>query len=495
MSSLFYGLEIAKTGLSVSQQAISLTGNNIANANTVGYTRQRLATNAIDSCYTTRILESGSIGGGVETELIDQIRSEYLDKQIRDEYASMGEYSVRADEMEFIETIFNETSDVGISSALADFFDSLSTLSTDPSSEEIRTNVQQNAIQLTETFNYYYNQLVEQQDSYNDAMKVTVDTINDLLTNIASYNEQIFSYELSGQQANELRDERNVLLDELSELVNIEYSETSEGKMIVSVEGVELVNHTDTTLLETRDELTGAVSGQTGYYEIYLEGTTTTFTYSSGELQAYKDLRDGNSVDDMGIPYMLTSINTLAQSLAEEFNTVHNTGYTMPFDSTSSMTGIDFFEVPSGGYTDINAGNFSVSDEVLENICYIAASSELIDLSAANTQEGNNEIALELVALTSSENLATIGNFEDYFASFVVEVGIESASCGEMVDSQEAIVENLENRRESISGVSLDEEMVNLISYQYSYSAASRVLTAIDEALDTLINGTGVVGR
>ncbi|MDD5018154.1 MAG: flagellar hook-associated protein FlgK [Eubacteriales bacterium] len=495
MSSLFYGLEIAKTGLSVAQQAISITGNNIANADTVGYTRQRLVTQAIDSCYTTRILESGSTGGGVEVVLIDQIRSEYLDKQIREEFAALGESSTRAEEMEFIETILNETSDSSISSVLADFFNSLSELSTDPSSEEIRTNVQQNAIQLTETLNYNYNQLVEIQDSYNEAMKVTVDTINNLLTNIASYNEQIYSYELSGQQANELRDARNVLLDELSELVNIEYWETSEGKQIVTIEGVELVNHTDATLLETSADQTGVVSGQTGYYSIYYEGTTTEFAYSSGELQAYKNLRDGNSVDGMGIPYMLSSLNTFAQSLAEEFNAVHETGYTMPYDSVASQTGIDFFEIPSGGYGDITAGNISVSAEILDNVNNIAASSELIDLSASNTQEGNNEVALELLALTSSTSLSMIGNFEDYLASFVVEVGIESASCQRMLESQEAIVKNLENRRESISGVSLDEEMINLISYQYSYSAASRVLTAIDEALDTLINSTGIVGR
>lgn len=495
MSSLFYGLEIARTGLSVSQRAINVIGNNIANADTVGYTRQSLATESIDSCNATRIFEMNEGGGGVNVVLIKQIRSDYIDKQIREEYSALGQCNTRAEEMGFIETILDETSDTCIASSIADFFDSLSKLSTDPASEEIRTNVQQNGLQLTETLNYYYNQLVGLQDAYNDAMSVTADSVNSLLTNIASYNEDIYSSELSGQTANELRDQRNILLDELSQLVNIEYTQNSDEKLIISVEGVELLNHTDTTLLEVSADQTGVVSGQTGYYSIYYEGTTTDFAYSSGELAAYKELRDGNAVDSMGTPYILSSLNSLAQSLAEEFNTVHNTGYTMPYGATTSQTGIDFFEVPAGGYNDITAGNIDLSSEVLDNVSNIAASSELIDLTAPSSQEGNNEVALELVALTSSTNIATIGNFEDYWTSFVVELGIECGSCQETLESQEAIIGNLENRRESISGVSLDEEMINLVSYQHAYAAASRIFTAIDEALDKLINGTGTVGR
>ncbi len=495
MSSLFYGLEIARTGLSVSQRAINVIGNNIANVDTVGYTRQKLETASIDSSYGTRIFEASKGGGGVNVVLIEQIRSDYIDKQIREEYSALGECSTRADEMEFIETILNETSDTCIASSIADFFNSLSELSINPASEEIRTNVQQNALQMAETLNYCYNQLTELQNTYNEAMNITVDSINSLLTNISSYNEDIYSSELAGQTANELRDQRNILLDELSKLVKIEYTEDSDKKLIITSQGVELVNHTDTTLLETAADQTGAVSGQAGYYSIYYEGTTTDFAYSGGELAAYEDLRDGNAIDNMGIPYILSSMNTLARSLAQEFNAVHNTGYTMPYGATPSQTGVDFFEVPAGGYADITAGNFALSAEVLANVNNIAASGELIDLSAPNSQEGNNEVARAMAALASSTTLATIGSFEDYWSSFVVELGIESGSCREMLDSQEAIVGNLENRKESISGVSLDEEMINLVSYQHAYAAASRVFTAIDEALDRLITSTGIVGR
>jgi flagellar hook-associated protein 1 FlgK len=495
MSGIFYGLEIARRGLTVNQQAITLTGNNISNANTEGYTRQRLVIDSIYPSPQRRFAGTVAIGGGAEVTYINQVRSDYVDRQLRDEYAAMGQWRTRSEEMGFIESILDETSDSGsISTALADFFKSLSELTTDPDNMEIRTNLQQNGLKLCETLNYYYGQMVDLQKSYNDAMSATVDTINDLTASIASYNKEIYAYELGGQRANELRDKRNLLLDELSELVNISYSEDMEGKLTVSAQNVTLVSHTTTTSLSAAADQTGAVSGETGFYSIYIEGTDQDFEYSGGKLQAYTDLRDGNTVDNIGIPYLLSNLNMLAQSLAEEFNTVHNTGYTIPYGGGTSQTDVDLFEVPAGGYGQITAGNISLSDEVLENVCNIAASKAPIDLLAADTQIGNNEVALALYALTSSTTLDTIGNFENYLKSFIVQVGISSASADEMSESQGTIVDNLETRRDSISGVSIDEEVINLISYQYAYSAASRILTAIDEALDVLINSTGKVG-
>ena len=498
MAGLFYGLQIAKTALYTSQQAISITGHNISNANTVGYTRQRLVTASIDPGAANNRFSptAGSgIGGGVDVKFLDQVRSGYIDRELRRESALLGEWETRTEELAFIETLMNETSDSSLSESMADFFNSIHELSVDPVNEEIRTNLQQNAIKLTETFHHYYNQIAELQNGMNEKMKVTTDEINDMLTNIASYNKQIFSYELSGEKANDIRDKRNVLLDELSERVNIEYSEDSDGHFILSVEGTELVNHTDTTLLEASPDLTGAVTGTPGYYAIYYEGTTTPFDYSSGQLEGYRVLRDGSAVDEIGLPRILDNLNTLARGLAQEFNAVHQTGYTMPYGSVLSQTGIDFFDVPAGGYSAINAGNLALSSDITDSVYNIAASSQLIDLSAANPQQGNNSIALELVALTSSTELASVGNFENYLKSVIVEVAIESAHSSKMITSQQNIVGNLEDRRQSISGVSMDEEMVQLISYQHSYSAASRMITAIDDALDVLINRTGRVGR
>ena len=365
----------------------------------------------------------------------------------------------------------------------------------DPVSEEVRTNMQQNAIKLTDTLNHYYDKFVELQRTYNDTMEVVTKEINDYLTNIAEYNKQVFSYELSGEKANDLRDKRNVMLDELSELVNIEYYENSDGNLIVTVEGVELINHTTATLIEAQPDLTGVVSGEPNFYEIYYAGTTTVFDYSDGKLQAYKDLRDGNAVDNIGLPKIIDELNILARSIAEEFNTVNNAGYTIPYGSNASQTGVDLFEVPVGGYTSITAGNFSISAALEESVFNIAASDQLVDLTAASTQQGNNVNALVMVALTTKTDIPVVSNFENYLKSTVVNVALESSHAKKMYDSQDAVVANLENRRQSVSGVSVDEEMIEMVKQQHAYAAASRLITAIDEALDVLINRTGMVGR
>lgn len=500
MSSLFYGMEIAKTGLSVSQRALNLTGHNIANADTKGYTRQRIIQSSIEpNSGISRIsrVDAASIGGGVDVALVDQIRSDYIDRQYRGENATLGRYNTRAEELEYVETILDELSDSSVSAAMADFFDSISELSGNAANRELRTNVQQNALKMIETFHHYSTALTDLQDTYNESMNVAVNEINDLLTSIASYNQQVYSYELSGSKANDIRDKRNVLLDELSGLINISYHENAQGHLIVNCEGVELVNHTDAATLEARPELTGVVSGQPDHYEIYIkkmDGTESVFNYTSGKLSAYKDLRDGNSSDTVGIPYILSSINKLARSLAKEFNAVHATGWTMPSDTLTSQTGINFFDVPAGGYDDITAGNLALSAELLADVNYIAASDQPIDLSAGSTQKGNNIVILKLAGLSERTDIPDVGSFEDFLNSTVVEVGIESSSAIALANSQKAIMDNLNERRQSVSGVSLDEEMVQMITYQHSYAAASRILTAMDEALEVLINRTGRVG-
>jgi len=497
----FYGLEIAKTGLFISQRAINVTGHNIANTNTEGYTRQRLVTESIDpGALDGRfgLGQKGVVGGGVQVQVLDQLRSDFLDREFRRENASSGYWETRTEEIAFIDSLFNEMSETGIAQALSDFYDSLHELTKDPVSEEIRTNVLQNGIKMTETFNHYYNQLVSLQRTENKQMDVVVNEINDHITNIAAYNKQIYSYELSGEKANDLRDKRNVLLDELSRLVNIEYDENSDSHLVVTVEGQELVNHTTTTYLETQPIINDLITGETGLYQIFLE-TGPVFNYSSGELKARKDIRDGSTESDIGIPRIIDRLNTLARSISEEFNAIHETGYTMPFGGAPSTDEIRFFEVALVAgvpdYTDVTAENFSLSTEVLDNVFNIAASDTEIDLGLPNNQQGNNIIALELVELTSRTDIPVVSNFENYLRSTVIEVAMESAHSEKLAEGQSFVTTNMDDRRQSITGVSIDEEMINMVRYQHSYTASSRILTAIDEALEVLINRTGTVGR
>ena len=378
---------------------------------------------------------------------------------------------------------------------MANFFDSLSELSTDPSSNEIRTTVQQNGLEMTNLFNSYYQQLSDLQDEQNENMFATVQEINDTLTNIADYDAQIYSYELTGSNANDLRDKRNLMLDKLSQLINIDYYENNDGELVVTCEGHELINHTDVTKLTAVANQTGEVSKNPGYYSIYYEGTTNEFQYSNGKLEGYREMRDGNSVDSVGIPRLMDNLNKLCQKIAEDFNTIHEKGFTLATATTTSTDGVDFFDVPSNDYDNITAGNFTISSQILADVNNIAASSKLVNLSAPNTNEGNNENILDLVALCGSDTIAGTGDFEDQFSSILTELAINSSTNNNMNESQGSIISNLENRRDAVSGVSINDEMVDMVKYQHAYNASSRMITAIDEMLDTLINNTGVVGR
>ena len=244
----FYGLEIAKTGLFASQKSLYVTGHNISNANTLGYTRQRLTTSAIPPAADNAMFAPvgrGRVGGGVEIENINQLRDSFLDMQYREEACFLGEWSARTDALEYIENIFREPSDSGINTCISDFFSSLQELAKKPESKEIRSIVRQEAIKLTDILGHYHSQLEKLAEQQEYAIDVTIMDINSIAENISSLNEQIYKFELSGQHANDLRDRRNLLLDELSQLVNIEYNESPNGEFTVSIDGKYLVNHVE----------------------------------------------------------------------------------------------------------------------------------------------------------------------------------------------------------------------------------------------------------
>ncbi len=492
----FYGLEIAKTGLAISQKGINLSGHNIANADTAGYTRQRLYLSSIDpGSLVARYVPiyKGAVGKGVEVQAVEQLRNAYVDRAFRAETSSLNQWETRASEMEYIESLFNETKTASLSNSLSDFFDSMQELSKDTVSKEIRTNVQQTAITLTQTMSHYYKQLSDLQKQMNDSIEVAVDRINEITKSIADFNLSIATFELSGERANDLNDKRNLLLDELATITDMEYTTDSQGRLSVMIDGNTVVDHGKSYDLKVMKDSNGMNS-------VHMDNAAETeVVYSNGQLAGFRQLRDGNTPNDIGIPFLMESLNTLARTLAKQFNDTHKQGWTMPHDAETSQTNVYFFDVDVVGgvedYNAITAGNISLSDAVLQDVYKIAASSKQIDLSSADPQDKNNENALKLAGLGTSS--ATMGNtgFEGYLKNLVVELGVGSAHTSNMFDSQQALVSNLQGRRDSVSGVSVDEEMVQLMKYQHMYNASSRVINAIDEALDKLINGTGIVGR
>ena len=587
MSSTFSGFEIGKTGLSAAQIAINITGQNISNANTDGYTMQKVRTSAVEPVggnYVINQITSGSnVGQGVTVLSIDQVRSAYLDEQYRNQYSAFSSSEYLTQGLSYLEDLFNEIDDnTSITASIKGFFDALSDFSDDTTSEAARTTVQQTAVSLTSNFNMIYSEMVDLYNDQNTSVQTVATQINVLASQIAELNNQISKYERSGESANDLRDERNLALDKLSGYASITYSEDDNGMVNVQIGGetlvdgktkskIQITTATDEinsicqklALLNTeisgtaggitedqaaqRDALTealetisgkiscvvnssnGTVSVSINYVaqdtatqniDTLVSGGTYTETTSgavaeydgadnefilklgstylsaenvgSGELYAHLALRDDEATDGSGIPYYISMLDGLAQTLAGTVNTCMNEGYTYPDEENdnTSASGTDLFKDFGNDYSLVTAGNFSLSEAVQESVWNIAGSSEQIDLDSESgtTNAANNEVALELSELINTNS------YSDSLNSLISRLGLEVQSSQDALDVRQALSESVENQRQSISGISIDEEAVNLIKYEQVYSACSRVITTIDDMLDRLINSTGRVG-
>jgi flagellar hook-associated protein 1 FlgK len=502
MRSTFYGLEIVRKGLFISQKGLDVTGHNIANANTPGYTRQRLVTSSLEPAtggygqftYTAK----GQVGSGVTIQELSQIRDKFIDMQYRKENTGLGEWMTRTDALQYIEAIFREPSEAGLNAVLADFFTDIQEMAKNPESKEIRALVRQDAIKLTETLHHYYDQLIQLQREQDTAIEITVNRINEIIRNVKDLNEQIFRFELGGDKANDLRDKRNLLVDELSGLIKIEYYETSDNKFRIDINGMVLVDHNVYNELETRKDVQNpAGEGLDFLSSIKWKGTNIDVAVNGGKLKGYLDNRDGATNDRMGIPYFIQQLNSFARALAEEFNRVHKDGWTLPEGENESRTGIEFFTHDRGQAFDpskITAKNITLTQDILDSVYNIAASGQEVDKTQPDKQ-GDNAIALELARLRDRKDLPGIGNFEDFTKKLIADLAVESSHSQKMLEGQQILADSLNTNRLSISGVSLDEEMTMMIQYQHAYAAAARTISVMDEALDILINRTGLVGR
>ena len=375
MASTFRGLETGKSGINSAMLHLEVAGQNIANANTAGYTRQRVNSAAKvppGSNYVVSQIYNKRVGQGVETVGIEQIRSDYLDLQYRNLNSDFNYYEFRSQGLSYLTGVLNELSDeASITLALDNYISAMSKMAEDPSSEELRLNLQQSAMTLTETVNYVYGQMVDLAESQKDSVAVVVDDINAKAEQLANLNAAIANYERNGASANELRDQRNLLLDELAGLVDIEYCLNDKNPSMVDVKigGELLVDGRSFGTITYSDENTFA-NPDTGIkpYELLLHSpgalepvviTTQyssvtpenadleTVSISSGKLFAHMEMLENGTNENAGVPYYAKQLNQLAQNIAKTINDVHSTGYTYPDEENGYVTqqGVNFFQV------------------------------------------------------------------------------------------------------------------------------------------------------
>ncbi|MDR1298666.1 MAG: flagellar hook-associated protein FlgK, partial [Oscillospiraceae bacterium] len=227
----FFGLEIAKTGLFISQKGLDVTGHNVANADTEGYTRQRLVNTAYEPYSVPTLLrpvDQALVGGGANVMILDQIRDQFLDRQYRTESSTLSYWSARTQALTYVEGLFEGAETANLTESIESFFAALNVSTTDAESGAFRTNLREAATTMITEFNLMYERLEQQQRGLDKTVEVLTENINDIARQLVDLNRTIYSYELENQPANDLRDKRNLLVDKLAEIVDIEYGETGD---------------------------------------------------------------------------------------------------------------------------------------------------------------------------------------------------------------------------------------------------------------------------
>jgi flagellar hook-associated protein 1 FlgK len=451
-------LNCSKEGILSHLSAINVTGSNIANVDTPGYTRLRPVFSSTGTKAT------GDIQIGVEISTIQRIYDKFLDSQIVKQEQIGGYTDAQYSYLRQIETIFNESSENGLNDAMNNFWNAWEDLSLNPSGQAEREALVAASNSLTLMFRQKSDQLTELQDDINSSIPGTVDEINSITSKVAQYNYDIMNSLTGGASAGDLQDKRANLLNDLAALTDFSYLEDSDGSISVFLaDGRPLVEGDNIWQLGTRIN----ASNGSFYDVIYAQdGSSLNSLLTGGKLAGYLEIRDEK------IDGYLSDFDTLATGLADAVNARHRLGY----DSYGNA-GEDFFEF-TGSVRD--AAHLQVSSSISGNSGLIAASGGI-------NSDGENATAVGALkdALLMDGSLSS---FNTFYSSFVGRIGQDVNDLKSTNDRQTAILSQLQDQRETVSGVSLDEEMMNLMKFQMGYNAAGKLAATAEELMDTLMD-------
>jgi flagellar hook-associated protein 1 FlgK len=542
MTTLNGVFDIAKTALLAHQKSLNVTSHNIANANTAGYTRQRVVLETM-----TPVNFGGQFfGTGVDVKSVERVYDSFQTIQLRDASSGLSRFETRGQHLAGLESILNDFDGAGLSSRLDAFFNTAADVAANPSSYGERAALLSNARVLADTFNHAASNFEQNLSGVNSEIAHKVDEINGLASRIADFNGQISAVELSGTSANDLRDQRDLLLEELAGFVDINVTENDIGQVDVYVGGSFLVAANKTATLTVQPD-----SRDSDTPRLMLNGGTINDRITGGSLKGdlegieyYKDARE--------------RINLLSASLVKEVNLQHGQGWGL-----DGSTGEDFFTplsvysnadsanaggatISGGTVTDLNAltlddyeirfsgpGAYSVvntaSDSVVTSGAYTSGGaitfdglSVVITDSPKTPQAGDRFIvsstrraASEMgVALTDPKKYAASGTstglpgdntnamaiadlreasaagnttFSQFYSSIVTDLGTAARDAKINYDAQSKFTQELRAAKEAVSGVSIEEEAINLVKLQRAYEAAAKVMSTVDQMMDTIL--------
>lgn len=451
-------MEIGKNGLNIYRVATEVTSENIANVNTQGYSRQRVI---LESAPPT--LHNGfPLGTGVQIAAVERYYDGLLQQQLVNAQTTQGFDTTKSSVLQQIEPTFNEVSNDGLGAAITNFFGAWQDLTLNPAGSAERQAVLSRTQILTDNFKAVSTTLNDAISTQNASLVPLTDSINATLKNIAQLNEQIRTTELVSGNANEIRDQRDQLIQDISKQIGITYTENSDGTTDIKYAdgGAALVTGS------TAGSFSLTTNAGTGFYDVNVTppgGVAAMVAPTTGQLGATIALRDSI------IPGYLAKVDALANGIATRVNTQHQLGF-----DQGGAAGAAFFTGTTAATISLNTAGITGTDK-------IAASGNGLLL-------GDNSNALALAQLQGqkvmSANTATFGS---YFNSLVSLVGLDVQSSKNTVAQDEAFTKQLTTLRESNSGVSLDEELTNLVKYQRSYQASAKLITTATEMMDTVI--------
>jgi flagellar hook-associated protein 1 FlgK len=452
-------LSIGRKALMAQQKGINVTGNNIANVNTPGYSRQRLNLSSDVPIMTG----NGLMGSGVTANKVERVYQRFLGVQINNETQSLGQWEAHKDALERVEMIFDESGGYGLNQVMSEFWNAWQDLTNNPSGSAERTVLVAKSEMLTATFSKNYEDLQKIQRDIDWNIEGAVEEINRLSENMVDLNQKIIQVESGGHMANDYRDQRDLVLKELSELIDINSFEDANGGVTVSVgSGQALVEGTHTYKLSTQANADG--HQDVTWLDSSGNPVIISNNISKGKLKGWLDARD------VEIDNSLNKLDTLAQNLMTEVNSLHATGYGL-----DGSTGNDFF-------TGTALATGIQVNPLIANDTNLIAAAEGID------KPGDNGNAIAIANLQEELTMnGTTATFGAYYDSMVSDAGLAVQQATSYYDHQSQMVLQVENYRESISGVSIDEEAVNLIKYQNAYQAAAKLITTADEMMETVL--------
>ena len=481
MPSTFTAIEIGKSALLASRRAMDTTGHNIANAATPGYSRQQVI---LEPIIQRVDVVSGTSGLGVRVVDVQRIRDPFIDGVLRGEQAKKAGFESQKEVLDHLQILFAEPSDSSMRNFVDAYWAAWHDLASEPQSQAARAQLMETGCSVADMFRHLGSQIDSLTGDVEAAVSSTVTKVNLLSERICSLNTEISRALARKEPVGDLMDRRDLLIDELTELTGATVSYLDEGTVKVSIGGIPIVDKYKSYPMSSAITSNGVefyvVTGPNDSDKLLLSGV-------SGALGGYKVARD-----EIVLKFR-DELNSVALKFFEGINYIHQVD---PETGAIDLTYPAFFQFSNDVLSTIKVTDEIVNDpgKIRTSIGLDGLDGEIAHAIADYIAGTPNEFLSEIVTLGSGFDLSG-GNFTEKWMSIVGKLGVEGQKVEIGHSTQELLVKELANRRDSISGVSREEEITELIREQHAFNAAARLISVADEMLDTIINRMGMSGR